>query len=218
VGGTGKKLGLARVHLCHRGNSGRSVATATSTAAAGRARTSPEASSRAREGVGLGQTVELLTVNAKKARGSRRELGGVEFGGLLLGGRRWKLGARDVSGGSKLQLRRGFEEDVDAGSIGQDGGASGCRWPRLRTSAGSGALGSSRGARRGEREKGPGEGKVREEEHGASTAPLKGVAAARQLPGSHAGHAGDLAACLSNGGRRPCPFGLGRLCWARWAR
>jgi hypothetical protein len=39
-------------------------------------------------------------------------------------------------------------------------------------------------------------GKVREEEHGSSTAPLKGAAAARQLPGSHAGHAGAwLPAC-----------------------
>ena len=46
----------------------------------------------------------------------------------------------------------------------------------------------------------------------------EGRPAARQLPGSHAVAAGELAACLSSGGRRPCPFGLGLLCWARWAR
>ena len=67
-------------------------------------------------------------------------------------------------------------------------------------------------------EEGPSEGESAGEVPRAATAPLKRQEAARQLPGAHAEAAGEQPACLALWRRRPCPFGLGRLCWARWAR
>jgi len=100
-------------------------------AAVGRARTSPKSSSRAREEAGTGAKRRAPHREREEGLG---EAGGssvaanLEVSSSAAGGE--NLVARDVSGGAKLQLRRGFDEDVGGRRAGQDDGARGFRSPR----------------------------------------------------------------------------------------